>query len=109
MLRSAMASSLGFVMAACTSTAGSSPAPTAPAVVPTPTSVTTTSLPPDATDAKPTGIAQHAFYGAFLGATDVGERFQSLLDPDVARGLARHYRTGQKPEGLWWVADATWS
>jgi hypothetical protein len=75
----------------------------------TSTSVTTTSLPPDATDAKPTGIAQHAFYGAFLGAADVGERFQSLAEPDVARGLAHHYRTGHKPDGLWWVADATWS
>ena len=111
MFRSVVASSLGFVVAACTSTAGSSPAPTAPTPVPTSTSssVTTTSSPPDATAAKPTGIAQHAFYGAFLGAGDVGERFQSLAEPDVARGLARRYRTGQKPEELWWVADATWS
>jgi hypothetical protein len=64
--------------------------------------------PPPAPE-KPKGISRRAFYRAFLGAADVGDRFQSLAEPDVDRGLARRYRRGQKPQGLWWVADSEWS
>jgi hypothetical protein len=114
MFRPAALWTFGFLIAACAAANAPSPAPAPPAPAPPPTSSSSASagaasLPQDAAVAQPTGIAQRAFYGAFLGAGDVGERFQSLVEPDAARGLAHRYRPGQKPPGLWWVADAKWS
>jgi hypothetical protein len=125
MFRPGILLTLGFVGAvstlACMSTSaptttsakGSPPAPPtplAPALAqPSASASVTNPTPAPEAEAKPGGIARRAFYAAFLGAADVGDRFQSLAEPDVARGLARHYRAGQKPPGLWWVADASWS
>jgi hypothetical protein len=57
----------------------------------------------------PPDVPPQTFYDAFLAATDVGGRFQSLAEPNAARNLREHYRNGPTPAGLDWVADARWS
>jgi len=87
------------------------PAHAAPVATPTtpPISAVVTTPAPVAKESKTPETTQDAFYRAFLSADDVGARFQSLAGPDVARGVAHHYGNGSTPDGLQWVADATWS
>jgi hypothetical protein len=102
---------LSLVPLACTSARLSPTAPAGPPVPPvvTATSAAATASAPDPASSNPPELTPNALYRAFLAADDVGERFQSILEPDVARGLNHHYRSSPKPDGLQWVADATWS